>query len=130
MVTWSLGSSGPVPCLLFWHVDLACCDEVGVGEDRSPPVDRGASFHSGLLPRLSRASRSLEHQALVLCCPQLQGGEPARFIITSALFAFLSAASSAFRDLNPAGLTKSSAQGGALYSQLRGQSGAGLEGKP
>lgn len=68
---------GPVPYLLF----LACgfgtsCEVVEVegGEGRSPAVDRGASLYWGLLSRLSRASGSLgQHEALVLCCPQLQG---------------------------------------------------------
>lgn len=44
--------------------------------------------------------------------------------------AFLSAASSAFRDLNLAGLTKLSTQGGSLYFQLSGEFGPELVGDP
>lgn len=122
----------PLPYLLF----LACrfgtsCEEVEAYEHWSSDVDRSASFHRGLLPRLSKTSGSLEqHQTLVLCCLSSQGNVwgQAKYVHDHFCFAFLSAASSAFRDLNLAGLTNSSAQGGA--SQLRGQSGSELEGDP
>lgn len=65
-----LGSPGPVPYLLFLARGFGTsCEEVEVGKDRNPAVDRGASSYWGLQLILSRISGSLEHhQALILCC--------------------------------------------------------------
>lgn len=56
------------------------------------------------------------------------GARPTRFMITSGLPSCQLPA--AFRDLNPAGPTETSTQGGALCSQLKGQSGPELEAEP
>lgn len=89
----------------------------------------GASYPWGLLPRLSRASSAQHYprSCAVLICKGAGSGTASQ---VHFCFAFLSAASSAFRDLTPAGLTKSSTQGGALHSHLRGQSGTELEADP
>lgn len=92
-----------------------------------PVLTEVVSFTGAYCPDFSKASGSLEqHQTLVLCCLSSNGNvwDQAKYDHDHFCFAFLLAAGSAFRDLNPAGPTNSSTQGGA--TQLRGQSGAEL----
>lgn len=117
------GSPGLSPTCCFWHVDLVPAVR------RWRPMSTGAPVLTGVLPftgaycpdsagPLASWNNTKPRSCAVLSSKGNVWGQ-AKCIHDHFCFAFLSAASSAFRYLNPAGLTNSSTQGGA--SHLRGQ---------
>lgn len=102
--------------------------EVEAGEVRSPAL-HGASALTG------KGSGSLKQCQSQSCCSLLPGDRsgprPTRFVIMAA--AFWTASSSALKGCGTSGSSwphRSATQGGALCSQLRGQSRPKLEGDP
>lgn len=102
--------------------------EVEAGEVRSPAL-HGASALTG------KGSGSLKQCQIQSCCSLLPGDRSGptstRFLIMAA--AFWTASSAALRGCGTSGSSwpdRSATQGGALCSQLRGQSRPNLEGDP